>query len=64
MVVTLSANDDSTYFNIFDPGAEPGRSYAIFASDTGGDRFEGQLAKSGDYTIQVYLYRNAARRGV
>ncbi|MGQ0444049.1 MAG: hypothetical protein ACT4O2_02710 [Beijerinckiaceae bacterium] len=63
MVVTLSANNESTYFNIFEPGAEPGKSYAIFASDTDGDRFERRLANTGDYTIQVYLYRNEARRG-
>ena len=28
-----------------------------------GNRFEGDLPASGDYTIRVYLYRNAARRG-
>ncbi|MGD9656282.1 MAG: hypothetical protein AB7U61_01370 [Methylocystis sp.] len=63
MVVTLSANNSSTYFNVFEPGAAPGKSYAMFASDRDGDRFNGRLAKSGDYTIQVYLYRNEARRG-
>jgi hypothetical protein len=64
MAVSLSANNFSTYFNIFEPGAEPGRDAGVYGSDTGGNRFEGPLAKSGDYTIQVYLFRNAARRGV
>jgi hypothetical protein len=63
MTASLSAKNGSVNFNIFEPGAKPGEAYALFASDTGGDRFEGQLAKSGDYTIQVYLFRNAARRG-
>lgn len=63
MVVTLSTNNNSAYFNIFEPGAEPGKSSALFASDRDGERFDGQLPKSGDYTVQVYLYRNAARRG-
>ncbi len=64
MTAALSAKNGSVNFNIFEPGAKPGEAYALFASDTGGDRFEGQLEKSGDYTIQVYLFRNAARRGV
>jgi hypothetical protein len=64
MTAGLSAKSGSVNFNFFEPGAKPGEAYALFASDTGGDRFEGQLAKSGDYTIQVYLFRNAARRGV
>jgi hypothetical protein len=64
MTASLSAKSGSVNFNIFEPGAKPGEAYALFASDTGGDRFEGKLARSGDYTIQVYLFRNAARRGV
>jgi len=64
MTAALSAQNGSVYFNIFEPGAKPGEGYALFAGDTGGNRFEGQFAKSGDYTMQVYLYRNAARLGV
>jgi hypothetical protein len=64
MLMSLSANNYSIYFNVFEPGVEPGRDAAAYTSDTDGNRFEDRLDKSGDYTIQVYLFRNAARRGV
>jgi hypothetical protein len=63
MDVRLKANNTSTYFNIFAPGKTPGEDEAMFIGDTGGDRFSGALPANGDYLIQVYLYRNAARRG-
>jgi hypothetical protein len=63
MDVRLKANNASTYFNIFAPGKAPGQDEAMFIGDTGGDRFSGPLPANGDYLIQVYLFRNAARRG-
>jgi hypothetical protein len=63
MDVKLSTKNTSTYFNIFAPDKMPGRDEAMFIGDTGGSHFNGALPQDGDYLIQVYLYRNAARRG-
>lgn len=63
MDVKLSTKNTSTYFNIFAPGKMPGMDEAMFIGDTGGDHFNGNLPQDGDYLIQVYLYRNAARKG-
>lgn len=63
MRVKLSTKSTSTYFNVFAPGKMPGNDEALFIGDIGGDTFEGVLPASGDYLIQVYLYRAAARRG-
>jgi hypothetical protein len=63
MDVKLITKSTSTYFNIFAPGKVPGQAEAMFIGDTGGDRFSGTLPDSGDYLIQVYLYRSAARKG-
>jgi hypothetical protein len=62
MRVNLTSKNTSTYFNIFAPGKVPGSDEAFYIGDTGGNNFEGALPASGDYLIQVYLYRNAARR--
>jgi hypothetical protein len=35
---------------------------AIFVGSTSGNRFEAELPADGEYTIRVYLMRNAARR--
>ena len=58
MVVTLHADNPQLYFNILPPGSEE----ALFIGSTAGDRFEGELPKSGDYRLRVYLMRAAARR--
>jgi hypothetical protein len=63
MDVKLVTKSTSTYFNIFAPGKSPGQAEAMFIGDTGGDHFNGKLPDSGDYLIQVYLFRNAARKG-
>ena len=49
-------------FNIFIPGRGPGEE-ALYNSSTGGRKYVGQLYKSGDHSILVYLNRAAARRG-
>ncbi len=59
MVVTLEASNGSAYFNVTAPGADE----ALFIGSTSGSRYEGTLPASGDYTVRLYLMRNAARRG-
>jgi len=63
MEVKLASPSESIYFNVFAPGKAPGRDEALFIGDTGGSTFDGTLPATGDYMIQVYLYRNAARAG-
>ena len=59
LVVILEASNPSTYFNVTAPGTET----ALFIGSTSGNRFVGNGPKDGDYTVRVYLMRNAARRG-
>lgn len=49
-------------FNIYIPGRGPGDE-ALFGSLTGDRKYLGQLYKTGDHTISVFLNRAAARRG-
>ncbi|MEA3291383.1 MAG: DNA breaking-rejoining protein [Pseudomonadota bacterium] len=60
MIVGLETDNSSNYFNVMAPGES---NAAFFIGSNEGNRFEGDLPESGDYTIRVYLYRNAARRG-
>ena len=60
MNVALETDNSSNYFNVLAPGES---NAAFFIGSNEGNRFEGDLPESGDYTIRVYLYRNAARRG-
>jgi len=62
MTVSLETQHTATYFNIFAPGSQPGRDQALFIGETGGMSFEGKLTIPGDYLIQVYMMRSAARR--
>ena len=62
LTVTLAAKNPSTYFNVFAPGKQPGIDAALFIGATEGQQFSVLLSESGDYTIEVYLMRNAARR--
>ena len=62
MTVKLDARNKSTYFNVWAPGKKPGQDEALFIGATSGDVFSDKLAETGDYMVQVYLYRNAARR--
>lgn len=61
--VTLEDRRGTLAFNIFAPGAVPGRDAALFIGSTGGNQAELHLAASGDHMIQVYQVRAAARRG-
>ena len=59
MTVTLTTDHTGNYFNLLAPGETE---VAFFVGSTEGNHFEGNLAKSGDQTIRVYLVRSAARR--
>ncbi|MDG2528211.1 hypothetical protein [Caulobacter endophyticus] len=57
--VSMQGNNRSGYFNVTPPRANQ----AVFNGSTSGNRWRGRAATSGPYEIQVYLMRNAARRG-
>ena len=56
---SLQSSNRSGYFNITAPGANQ----ALFDGSIRGARYQGRAAFSGRYKIEVYLMRNAARRG-
>ena len=60
--VDFEAGSGSVDYNIYIPGKGMGDE-ALFTSATGGRAYQGQLYKSGDHTITVFLNRNAARKG-
>ncbi len=68
MAIALYPSNTATYFTVFGPGQAPGGG-GMAGSDTLGpmvpelNRFRTRLSASGTYTILVYLYRAAARRG-
>jgi hypothetical protein len=62
MTVVLTTDNSASYFNVFAPGAKPGRDAAMFIGSTKGNRYQGELPADGDYLIQVYMMRSAARR--
>lgn len=62
MTVVLEAKNPQAYFNIFAPGQVPGEGTALFVGPREGLSFNGKAKQSGDYTIQVFLMRAAARR--
>jgi len=58
MVVKFKPSNPSAYFNVMPPGSDS----AIFIGSTSGNEFSADLTTAGEYTIRVYLMRNAARR--
>lgn len=62
--ISLSSDNASTYFNLYAPGKGLGDEAlaAVSLLDDPGS-YDGVLSMSGDYTISVYLFRNAARSG-
>ncbi|SDI03843.1 hypothetical protein [Janthinobacterium sp. YR213] len=56
--VKLKTNQPSNYFNI----RQPGQDEALFIGSTSGNTYQAALPADGEYTVQVYLMRNAARR--
>lgn len=68
MVISLNPTNNATYFTVFGPGQAPGGEGLANSEMTGPmvpdmNRFDAVLSSSGDYTILVYMYRSAARRG-
>jgi hypothetical protein len=61
--VTFMPDKESAGYNIYIPGRGPGDE-ALHISDAGGRDYLGQLYKTGDHTVSVFLNRNAARNGV
>jgi hypothetical protein len=59
MDVQLDTDNASNYFNITAPGA----SEALYNSSISGNGTSFVVPSSGNYIIEVYLMRNAARRG-
>lgn len=57
--VSLQGSSRSGYFNVTAPRANQ----ALFNGANGGNRWRGRAATSGRYKIEIYLMRNAARRG-
>jgi len=57
--VTFQTSSGSNYFNLMAPGETE---VAFFNGSNEGNRYEGNLPKTGDYTVRVYLMRSAARR--
>ncbi len=58
LAVTMDSSNGSNYFNILGPGGGD----ALFNGSISGDFADIIVPDSGDYVIQVYLMRNAARR--
>jgi hypothetical protein len=68
MTIRLSADNNATYFNVYEPGRGPGDQALAVSGQTGAmvpdlNRFDGTLPTSGTYSVSVYLFRAAARRG-
>jgi len=58
----VSLESKKANMNIFEPGTGPGDT-AIYRGSVEGRNYTGTSAKSGTYTIQVFLMRNEAGRG-
>ena len=61
MNIVLDSNNASNYFNIYAPGTAAGDN-AMYIGSIHGSRYAGTLPLDGEYMIQVFLMRNAARR--
>jgi hypothetical protein len=59
MSVKLASSNASNYFNVLPPGSQD---VAVFVGSSGGNEWSGSLEADGEYTVRVYLMRNAARR--
>ncbi|MBB4096520.1 hypothetical protein [Sphingomonas kyeonggiensis] len=56
--VRLQTGNPSNYFNVTAPGAQA----AVFVGSSSGNSFTFTIPSKGDYAIDVYLMRDAARR--
>ena len=58
MSVLFKPRNNACYMNVVAPGSQA----AIHIGSTAGNEYAGNLQASGNYTIQVYMMRSAARR--
>lgn len=58
LAIGLKTNLRSNYFNITAPGATE----ALFNGSIKGLDYQGKVEQDGEYSVNVYLMRNAARR--
>ncbi len=64
MDVRLPSNKAATYFNLYAPGRGLGGEALVIGEFTEPiNEWSGTLSASGEYTVAVFLYRSAARRG-
>ncbi len=68
MDIRLITDSTATYFNVYEPGRGPGDEALAVSEFTGAmvpeiNSFSAELPTSGIYSVSVYLYRSAARRG-
>ncbi len=59
MQVLFAPSNRSCHMNVLPPGGDT----AIFNGSITGNEFSKNLTATGTYAVQVYLMRNAARRG-
>lgn len=59
LTVGLHTDNRANSFVILAPGARD----AMFVGSVSGNAFRGKVLTGGDYTVQVHLSREAARRG-
>ncbi len=60
MTVSLKGSNGANYFNLLPPGSAD---VAMVRGELLANQFDGLLPDDGIYTIRVFLYRAAARRG-
>jgi hypothetical protein len=69
MTVALDTANTYTYFNVIQPSQPDGPALAVSEQSATNpmvpelNRFDGVLPESGEYAIEVWMYRAAARRG-
>jgi hypothetical protein len=61
--VVLHSGSDAVAFNVFEPTRVPGRDGALYVGELNGPQMEVRTSHDGDYLIQVFQNRAAARRG-
>lgn len=61
--VVLHTGSAAVAFNVFEPGHVPGRDGALYIGEVGGPQMEVRTSQTGEYLVQVFLNRAAARRG-
>lgn len=60
--VSLKSSNGANSFNVWAPGTVPGSDEALASGQLSENRVSTPLPASGDYRIQVFLMRSAARR--